>query len=162
LQVTRSKTVILVIALAISVAGVSPSVAGERSRRHAREIDRYMSRLADVERFNGAVLVVENGGVIYKNAFGYANFEWKTRNTTDTSFIVGSITKTFTAVLAMQLVEEGKIDLDDTINDYLPDYPEAQGGRVTIRHLLSNMSGIPNYVRDIPAMRATAPVFLAT
>lgn len=152
-----------IIALALLAASGPEVFGGERSRRHARELDRYMTRLNEIERLNGAVLVVEDGGVIYKKAFGFADFEWKTLNTTDTSFRVGSITKTFTAVLTMQLVEEGKIDLDGVINDYLPDYPPKQGGKVKIRHLVTHMSGIPNYVRDIPEMRGeNAPWWTTT
>lgn len=95
--------------------------------------------------FNGAALVAENGTVVYEGAFGMANMEWKIPNTPDTKFRLGSITKQFTAMLALQLVEQGKLKLDGKITDYLPDYRKDVGEKVTIHHLLTHTSGIPSY-----------------
>ena len=71
--------------------------------------------------------------------------EWNIPNTTDTKFRVGSVTKQFTAMLIMQLVEEGKLKLDVPITTYIPDYPKDKGDKITIHHLLTHTSGIPNY-----------------
>jgi len=95
--------------------------------------------------FNGSILVAEGGKVIYKNGFGFANMEWNIPNTPDTKFRVGSVTKQFTAMLIMQLVEEGKLKLDVPITTYIPDYPKDKGDKITIHHLLTHTSGIPNY-----------------
>lgn len=95
--------------------------------------------------FNGAVLVAENGKVVYKGAFGMANIEWNIPNTPDTRFRLGSITKQFTAMLTLQLVEQGKIKLDGKVSDYLPDYRKDIGEKVTVHHLLTHTSGIPSY-----------------
>ena len=97
------------------------------------------------QQFNGSALVAENGKVVYKGAFGMANMEWNIPNTPDTKFRLGSITKQFTAMLTMQLVEQGKIKLDAKISDYLPDYRKDTGQKVTIHHLLTHTSGIPSY-----------------
>ncbi|MDB5242452.1 MAG: serine hydrolase, partial [Spirosoma sp.] len=70
---------------------------------------------------------------------------WKIPNTPDTRFRLGSITKQFTAMLIMQLVEQGKLKLDGKITDYLPDYPKITGDKITIHHLLTHTSGIPSY-----------------
>ena len=83
--------------------------------------------------------------MILKKGYGYANFEWKIPNTPDTKFRLASVTKQFTAMLIMQLVERGKISLDDPVVTYLPQYPKPQGEKVTIRHLLTHTSGIHNY-----------------
>lgn len=66
-------------------------------------------------------------------------------NGPDTKFRIGSITKPFTATVILQLVAEGKLQLDDPITKHLPDYRNDTGGRVTITHLLNHTSGIPSY-----------------
>ena len=68
-----------------------------------------------------------------------------TFQTPDTRFRLGSITKQFTAMLTLQLVEQGKIKLDGKIADYLPDYRKDIGEKVTVHHLLTHTSGIPSY-----------------
>ena len=75
---------------------------------------------ADTGLFSGAVLVADKGQVIFKQAFGMANREWSIPNTTDTKFRLASVSKQFCSMLVMQLVQEGKVNLDDTIIDHLP------------------------------------------
>lgn len=109
------------------------------------KIEELIQTYNDNGQFNGSILVAENGEVIFKRGYGLANIEWSIPNKPDTKFRIGSITKSFTAMLIMQLVEEGKIHLEDKIIDHLPGYREDIGGKVTIHHLLSHTSGIPNY-----------------
>ena len=111
----------------------------------AAKIEELMARYYDYDMFNGTLLVAENGKVIYKKGFGLANMEWDISNTTDTKFRLGSITKQFTAMLIMQLVERGKLKLEDTLSAYLPYYREDIGKKVTVHHLLAHTSGIPSY-----------------
>ena len=111
----------------------------------AVRIEELMTRYYDYDMFNGTVLVAEKGKVIYKKGFGLANMEWEISNTTDTKFRLGSITKQFTAMLIMQLVEGGKLKLEDTVSAYLPYYREDIGKKVTVHHLLAHTSGIPSY-----------------
>ena len=99
--------------------------------------------------FNGAVLVSRQGRIVYQHAFGYANREWNIPNDLQTKFEIGSMTKQFTAMLVLQLVNEGQIRLDGHISDYLPYYRKDTGNRVRISDLLSHTSGIPNFT-DIP------------
>jgi len=113
------------------------------------EIDQLMQVYHDYGMFNGTVLVAAAGKVIYKKGFGMANMEWNIPNKPDTKFRIGSITKQFTSMLIMQLVEEGKIELEKKITDYLPDYRKDTGDKVTIHHLLTHTSGIPSYT-NIP------------
>ena len=98
-----------------------------------------------MEKFNGSVLVVEEGKVVYKKGFGMANMEWDIPNEADTKFRIASITKQFTALLILQLASENKLDLDAPISIYLPDYPKKNADRITIHHLLSHTSGIPEF-----------------
>ena len=111
----------------------------------AAKINEVLSLAHKYRQFNGAALVAEDGRVIYKQGFGLANMEWGVPNATDTRFRLGSITKQFTAALALQLVEQGKLKLDAKVSDYLPDYRRDTGQRVTIHHLLTHTSGIPSY-----------------
>ena len=109
------------------------------------KIDQLLALYTKYDQFNGTALVADNGKVIYKKGFGLANMEWNIPNTPDTKFRLGSITKQFTATLVLQLVEQGKIKLDGKLIDYLPDYRNDTGSKVTIHHLLSHTSGIPSY-----------------
>jgi len=115
--------------------------------RKSIKIDSLISAYNDYGHFNGTVLVAENGKIILEKGYGLANREWDTPHEPDTKFRIASITKTFTAVLIMQLVEKGRIDLNGKLTDYLPFYRKDTGERVTIHHLLSHSSGIPDYLR---------------
>ena len=115
------------------------------AQNKAAKIDALVSQYVANGQFNGTVLVAEQGQVIFKKGYGMANMEWNIANTPDTKFRLGSITKQFTAMLIMQLVEQGKLKLDGKITDYLPDYPKATGSKITIHHLLTHTSGIPSY-----------------
>ncbi|MBA3442260.1 MAG: serine hydrolase, partial [Pyrinomonadaceae bacterium] len=109
------------------------------------KIDEVMRLSHSYGQFNGVVLVAEGGKVIYRKGFGLANMEWNIPNEPDTRFRLGSITKQFTAMLILQLAEQGKIKLDGKLSDYLPDYRKDTGGRITIHQLLNHTSGIPSY-----------------
>ncbi|ADB36608.1 serine hydrolase [Spirosoma linguale] len=120
------------------------SIAGFAQTKSAK-IDALVQQYVANRQFNGSVLVAEKGQVIFKKGYGMANMEWNIPNAPDTKFRLGSITKQFTAMLIMQLVEKGKLKLTGKITDYLPDYPKATGDKITIHHLLTHTSGIPNY-----------------
>jgi len=141
-EVTRlSKKLRLAVALLAILAFQICTFAQDR----VRQIDELMLSYHKYQQFNGSVLVAENGKVIYKKGFGLANMEWNIPNEPDTKFRLGSITKQFTATLVLQLVQQGKIKLDGKVSDYLPDYRKDTGARMTIHHLLSHTSGLPNY-----------------
>ena len=109
------------------------------------EIDELIKAYADNGQFNGTILVKKGGNVIYKNAFGLANREWNIPNTTDSKFLAGSIGKSITAFMTLILVNDGLIDLNATINDYIPDYSGPGKNIATIHHLLTHTSGIPDH-----------------
>ena len=109
------------------------------------QIEELISTYKEYGKFNGSVLVSDQGKVIYKKGFGMANMEWDIPNQPNTKHRLGSITKQFTAMLILQLVAEGKLELQTPITTYLPDYPKASGDRITCHHLLTHTSGIPNY-----------------
>ena len=108
----------------------------------ARELCRAT---ADTGLFSGAVLVADRGEVIYRDAFGMANREWSIPNNTTTKFRLASVSKQFCSLIVMQLVQEGKLKLADTISDHLPYYRKDTGARITLHHLLSHQSGIKDF-----------------
>jgi CubicO group peptidase (beta-lactamase class C family) len=95
--------------------------------------------------FNGVMLVTQNGKVLLKKAYGFSDKEKNINLTTHSRFLIGSVSKQFTAMLVMQQVENGTIALDKTINDYLPYFPKEKGKKLTIHRLLSHTSGLPHY-----------------
>jgi CubicO group peptidase (beta-lactamase class C family) len=104
-----------------------------------------MKTYHDFNMFDGAVLVAENGKVIYKEAFGQANREWNIPNSTRTKFMIGSVSKPLTAMLTLIRVQKGLITLDKTVADYLPEFNNKPAAKITIRQLLSHTSGMSNY-----------------
>ncbi len=108
-------------------------------------LDSLMKTYHEYNMFDGSVLVAEDGKIIYEKAFGMANHEWDIPNTTDTKFMLGSVSKPITAMLMLIQVQKGLISLDKTIADYLPEFSAKNGNRITIRQLLSHTSGMPNY-----------------
>jgi CubicO group peptidase (beta-lactamase class C family) len=109
----------------------------------AAKIDSILSFYYQKGQFNGTALVKYRGKVICSKGFGLADNRRNMPNTAETQFRIGSTSKQFTAMLIMQLVNEGKLGVDDTAGKFLPGF---LNGRVTIRQLLTHQSGIPNYL----------------
>jgi CubicO group peptidase (beta-lactamase class C family) len=97
-----------------------------------------VEELANDDQFSGAVLVARNGKILFEKAWGRADREAGTPVTLDTQFRIGSMNKMFTAIATLQLVESGKLALDDPIAKHLPEYPNQElASKVTVRHLLT-------------------------
>jgi CubicO group peptidase (beta-lactamase class C family) len=111
----------------------------------AQKIDEILTAYHKFDLFNGSVIIAQNGKEILKKSYGKASFTWNIDNTPTTKFRIGSLTKQFTALLILQLQQEGKLKLDDKINKHLPWYFKNTGSKLTIHHLLSMTSGLPNY-----------------
>jgi CubicO group peptidase (beta-lactamase class C family) len=94
--------------------------------------------------FSGSVLVAHHHQVLFRRSFGLADRAWEIPNTPETRFRIGSVTKQFTAAAILQLIERGKLKLEDSIADHYLDAP-ATWRPITIRHLLVHTSGIPSY-----------------
>ncbi len=105
-------------------------------------IVKLMDRFYENEQFYGTILIAVKGEIIYQHATGYADRDSLIPNTLDTKFRIASATKPMTAMLVLQLVEEGKLRLDDKVTDILPEYPADKGRDITIHHLLTHRSGI--------------------
>jgi len=133
------------LALIIAAAWLLAAHASVPAQDKAAKIDELMKVYNSYRQFNGTVLVAENGKVIFKKGYGLANMEWNIPVEPDTKFRLGSITKQFTSMLVLELVQEGKIKLEGKLTDYLPDYRKDTGDRITIHQLLNHTSGIPSY-----------------
>lgn len=132
----------MMIAVAVIIVSTIHMSFGQNQ---AEDIDKLLNLYHEYGKFNGSALVSEDGKVVYKKGIGMANMEWDIENSTETKHRLGSITKQFTAMLILQLAEDGKLDLQAPISDYLPDYPNSHEPQITTHHLLTHTSGIPNY-----------------
>ena len=115
------------------------------------KIDQLMSDQYKADDSGATILIAKKGEVVYRKAFGKSNLELDTDMIPENVFEIGSITKQFTAVGILMLLEEGKLSLDDEITKFIPDYP-TQGTKITVHHLLTHTSGIKSYT-SIPALR---------
>lgn len=122
-------------------------------RAEGRFDDELVRRLADVVSssvtWSGdtpaySIVVNQGGEIVYESYIGFADIGNRVPATRDTVFKIGSISKSFTALAVLQLVEQGKLDLDASVSKYLPDLAEP-AANATIRELLTHTSGIPTY-----------------
>lgn len=110
-----------------------------------KNIDRLMNSYYKNGQFNGTILIKNNNNIIYERAFGLANREWNIENTLDSKFLIGSVSKSYTALMVLILVDEGLIDLNATINTYIPRYEGPGKNQATLHQMLTHTSGIPNH-----------------
>jgi len=132
---------------ALMIAGIlwfAVPVSGDASLMDT--IDKIVKAQEQYDLFSGTVLVAEHGKILYTAAAGYANMDHRVSNRLETRFNIGSIGKTFTAVLIMQLVQAEKIKLTDPLKKYLPDFPFPEGEKIQIKHLLNHSAGLDNYM----------------
>jgi CubicO group peptidase (beta-lactamase class C family) len=105
-------------------------------------LDEYFRHLEEQDRFSGTVLITRGESRVYAEAFGYASRAWKVINTLDTRFDTASITKLFTSVSVLQLIDRGLLSLDTSATDFLELRDTAISREVTVFHLLTHTSGI--------------------
>jgi len=127
------------------------------------EIDKYIEHLIDRQGIPGVALaVIKDDKIIHQKNYGYANLEHQVPVTDQSIFRLYSLTKPIIAVGIFQLIENGKISLDDTVSKYVADLPESWQS-IQIKHLLTHSSGLPdmrplaNY-QDITEVEARAKV----
>lgn len=113
----------------------------------------YMDSLASAEEFSGTVIVTRGDERLLAQAYGFAHLELGIRNTLDTKFRIGSLTKQFTAMAVLLLVERGAVRLDDSITRYLSDAPRSWDA-IRIHHLLNHASGLM-HSWELPGFAAT-------
>ncbi len=117
-----------------------------------QKIDELLRAHVKVNDFSGTILLARSGKPLVATGYGFANIEWQIPNTPQTRFRIGSVTKQFTSMLIMQLREQDKVKLEDSVCVYVTPCPDTWKP-VTIHHLLTHTSGIPSYT-GIAAWRA--------
>jgi D-alanyl-D-alanine carboxypeptidase len=112
------------------------------------KLDQFFDRLAEKNKAMGSLVMVQDGKLLYTRSIGYSQVSDTEKKplTPASRFRIGSITKTFTATMILQLVEEGKLQLTDTLDKFLPQVPNAH--KITIQQILSHRSGVPNVFRE--------------
>lgn len=105
----------------------------------------FLEEEAAADRFSGVVAIERGGATILSAAFGYAHLGLAVPNSIDTRFNTASITKMFTTVAVLQLVEAGRLALDATVAELLPGVRIGGAERMTVDHLLSHRSGLGDY-----------------
>ncbi len=110
------------------------------------DLSATLEKLSTEDQFSGTVLVAKHGKILFEHAYGYADHAFAAPNRLDTKFNIASMGKMFTAIAVLQLVEQGKISLDDKLITHLPAYPNKEvANKVTIRQLLSHTSGLADF-----------------
>ena len=127
--------------------------AGHAETLDKAKLDQFFDRLAEKNKAMGSLTIAHDGEVLYTRAIGYGEInETEKRPLTAASrFRIASITKMFTAVMILQLVEEGKLTLTEILDKFFPQVPNA--GKITVAQILSHRSGIPNVRRDHEAQK---------
>ena len=136
----------------------------ENSDQLESKVDALVKAYQDLDIFSGVVLVAEKGNLKYHKAFGLANRETNTKNTRQTKFDIGSMNKSFTKVLILQLMESGQLVVTDKLGQYLSGFPEVAANKITIRDLLKHSSGYGDYwgrdFNDLPINQKRIPALV--
>jgi CubicO group peptidase (beta-lactamase class C family) len=106
-----------------------------------KQADKWLAKLQEDKKFNGAVLLIKNDAVLLKSVYGFTSASQTEKLQRNSSFRLASVSKQFTAAAIMLLKQQNKLDFDDAITKFLPDLPY---GNVTVRNLLNHTSGIPD------------------
>ncbi|GAA4274403.1 serine hydrolase [Aquimarina gracilis] len=137
---TKNQSIITIVLAILFV--VSPLISFAQNLEE--KFDTLLNEKYKPDGPGATVLISKKGEIIYHKAFGLANMELETPMKTDNVFEIGSITKQFTAVAILMLMEQGKLTIQDEITKFIPDYP-THGKKITIHHLLNHTSGIKSY-----------------
>ncbi len=112
-----------------------------------RKLDVFLASANAAGKFNGTAIVTQKEKILLNKGYGYRNVASHSLNDSNSIYQIGSITKSFTAIIILKLQEEGKLSIQDKLSKFFPGYP--QGDNITIQNLLTHTSGIYNYTNDI-------------
>lgn len=124
----------------LSICLLSAATAFYAQNIDTKNLDLYFETLANNQKFMGSVAISKDNKLVYKKAVGFKNMESKTVANVDTQYKIGSISKTFTAVLIFKAIEQKKLTLDAKLSSYFPTIKNAE--KITIKNLLNHTSGI--------------------
>ena len=152
-----SWTLVVPLALCALLVGCSgspaPGAVPTPSPVTRAAVESYLTDLEKADEFSGVVLVAKDFVPFATKATGFADSARGSPNATGTNFNISSITKLFTAVAIGELVDQGKVGLDDPLTKYLPSYPKPTGDRVTIAMLLAHTAGTGDYLNSAGYLR---------
>lgn len=134
----RSFLILVILSLAISLCSSCNPI--QENNEVVSNLNKYMAALEENTRFQGVALVEKDGKVLIHEAYGMSDANGKIKNSRDTTFLIGSVTKQFTAMAILQLQEKGLLNVYDKLSKYIPDYP--RGSEITLYNLLTHTSGI--------------------
>lgn len=115
---------------------------GQDSKVLETKIESYIQPYIEMNAWSGLISIYKNGEPVFQKGYGYADKEWEIKNSADTKYRIASISKVFTEIAILNLVEAGKISLDDQLSGFIADYP--RGSEISVRELLNHRSGIPH------------------
>ncbi|MDI9337193.1 MAG: serine hydrolase domain-containing protein [Alphaproteobacteria bacterium] len=124
------------------IDGIFNVISDNYKEKISTAIDVKLKEILLNKNFNGQILVAKNGQTVYKNYVGYSDIRNRIPFSDNTPIHLASISKTFTGMAVLKLMEQGLLNLDDSINKFFPDFPYQS---VSVRMLLCHRSGLPNY-----------------
>ncbi len=133
------------IRVAIVACSIASTAAAQRPDARVARLNALMDAYASLGDISGVVLVAERGRVLMRRGVGYCDREFNVAARPEHRFVIGSITKGFTAVLTLQQVARGRIALDTPVVRYWPEFPDPSNGVITIRLLLTHRSGLKHW-----------------
>jgi CubicO group peptidase (beta-lactamase class C family) len=136
--------------LCLGILFVTTPVPAARENR-SPQVDALFASLEGKPAPGAAVLVVRDGAVVHRAAYGFANVELGVPNSPETVFRIASVTKQFTAMAILQLCARGKLRLDDRLAPFFPDFPAA--AQITVHQVLTHTAGLPDFVSVEEAAR---------
>ncbi|WP_057940514.1 serine hydrolase [Algoriphagus resistens] len=148
------KQLVILLAFGLALNSYAQTNGDMNSENKIKAIDDFLTRYEKLNKFNGTVLVAYKDQVLIDKGYGYADFETKAYNDSQSIFQIYSITKTFTSTMIFELIEQGKLSLDDRLSKFYPSFPN--GETISIGHLLNHTSGINDHSEepDAPATEA--------
>jgi len=135
---------------------ITPMSTTGSNQDKAKAMDALFSSYSAPGAPGASVIVIKDGKVLFKKAYGLANLEKKVAATTSTNYRLASVTKQFTAMAIMILAERQKLSYEDRLSDFFPGFPEY-GKQITVRHLLNHTSGLIAY-EDVMDDNTTTPL----
>ena len=128
---------------AAQAVAAQPPLSNEEKAQYRALAAHFIDSSVNKKVFNGSILVAKNGVVVYEEYLGYKNIRTKDTLTPQTPLQIASTSKTMTAAAVLQLVQQGKLDLNAPVTQFFPDFPYAD---ITVKMLLNHRSGLPEYL----------------
>nr|WP_297787951.1 serine hydrolase [uncultured Allomuricauda sp.] len=138
--------VMVTLLLSCSQKKKSAQLSEQNPVNYQVKIDSFLKQLETNQKFMGSVSLTKNGKQVYSRVIGASDLENDVKANSDTKYRVGSITKMFTATLIFKAMEENKLSLDETMDNYFPAIENAN--KITVGNLLNHRSGIPSFTKD--------------